>query len=162
MSHESYALVAVLLFVFGYLGIAFEHSARTNKAITASLLGAGLWILVALRDGARSEIAMHHVVVDTFGLIIFLLSAMALVEILVHYRFFDLVRDRIFRLGLGDSAQLWLIAMVSFILSAVLDNLTTTIVMIRIASRFFKGRNMLIAGGTIVIGANAGGAFSPI
>jgi len=162
MSINPYALCAVVFFVLGYLGIALEHYFRTNKAVTAALLGAGLWILVAIRDGHGAEKAIHPVAEETFGLIIFLLSAMMLVEILVHYRFFDLVRDKIYTLGLGDRAQLWLMAMVSFFLSAVIDNLTTTIVMVQISSRFFKGRNLLVAGSAVVICANAGGAFSPI
>jgi Na+/H+ antiporter NhaD/arsenite permease-like protein len=69
---------------------------------------------------------------------------------------------KLFALGLQDAAQLVLISAIAFVLSAIIDNLTTTIVMVQIARRFFKGNNLLVAAGTIVVAANAGGAFSPV
>jgi Na+/H+ antiporter NhaD/arsenite permease-like protein len=87
---------------------------------------------------------------------------MSLVEVLVHYRFFDIIRGRLFALGLTDRAQFVVITVLSFFLSSFLDNLTTTIVMIQIARKFFRGDNLLYAVAAIIISANAGGAFSPI
>jgi Na+/H+ antiporter NhaD/arsenite permease-like protein len=156
------ALLAALIFIGGYALITFEHRYRVNKSITATALAAVLWGLIALSGDAHLGETLHALSAETFALVVFLLAAMTLVEILVHYRFFDLLRVRLFKLGLKDDMQLVLISTIAFFLSAVIDNLTTTIVMVQIARRFFKGKNLLIAVGSIVIAANAGGAFSPI
>lgn len=153
------------IFVLGYILITTEHHFRVNKSITATALAAILWALVALFGGFDThaiEETLHHLSAETFALVAFLLAAMTLVEILVHYRFFDWLRVKLFSLGLEDRSQLILIATLAFFFSAVIDNLTTTIVMVQIARRFFKGRNLLIAAGAIVVAANAGGAFSPV
>lgn len=155
-------LAIVALFILGYIFITLEHKFKLNKSITAAALGAGLWALLAFFEGHGIEEALHPVAAETFALVVFLLSAMTLVEILVHYRFFDVLRTKLYALGLTDYRQLWLISGMAFLFSAVLDNLTTTIVMVQIAHRFFKGKNLLIAGAAIVLSANAGGAFSPI
>jgi len=141
-----------------------EHTFHVNKSITATALAAVLWGIIAVAgyDHYLIEVAMQHLSAETFALIVFLLAAMTLVEIMVHYRFFDWLRIKLFSLGLADREQLILIAVLSFFLSAIIDNLTTTIVMVQIARRFFKGKNLLIAAGTIVVAANAGGAFSPV
>lgn len=155
---------ASLTFIIGYIIITLEHHWRVNKSITATALAAILWGGIALSgaDHDLLESAIHAISGETFSLVVFLLAAMTLVEVLVHYRFFDWLRARLFALGLKDSAQLVLISVLSFFLSAVIDNLTTTIVMVQIARRFFKGHNLLVAAGAIVIAANAGGAFSPV
>lgn len=158
------ALIAGIIFVVGYTLITLEHHWKINKSITATALAAILWALIAFTtsDHHAVEAALHLLSAETFALIVFLLAAMTLVEILVHYRFFDLLRSKLFALGLKDSAQLVLIAVITFFLSAIIDNLTTTIVMVQIGRRFFKGHNLLVAAGAIVVAANAGGAFSPI
>jgi Na+/H+ antiporter NhaD/arsenite permease-like protein len=92
----------------------------------------------------------------------FLLAAMTLVEILVHYNFFDIIRIRLAHLGLDNQKLFAVLGTLTFFLSAVLDNLTITIVMIQIARKFFKDANLLIVAGGVVILANAGGAWSPI
>lgn len=182
---------ASIIFVLGYVLITLEHQSKINKSITATALAAVLWGMIALtgtapaatemhydelqgttevaeHDGADAghgslvENTLHVLSAETFALVVFLLAAMALVEILVHYRFFDLLRARLFALGLTDRGQLILVSSIAFFLSAIIDNLTTTIVMVQIARRFFKGNNMLIAVGSIVVAANAGGAFSPV
>lgn len=154
--------IVSIVFIVGYVFIAMEHHFRIHKAMTAMALGGILWVLVAFHDSHGAEEALEIVGSEIFGLIAFLIAAMTLVEILVHYRFFDLVRNRLQRLGLVDASQIWLIAGISFVLSAVIDNLTTTIVMIQIARRFFHGKNLITAAAAVVIAANAGGAFSPI
>lgn len=156
--------LASIIFVLGYILITLEHQWKVNKSVTATALAAILWCLIAFSgaDMHTVEEAIHHLSGETFSLVVFLLAAMTLVEILVHYRFFDLLRVKLFALGLNDAAQLVLISGISFVLSAIIDNLTTTIVMVQIARRFFKGKNLLIAAGTIVVSANAGGAFSPV
>ena len=157
-------LFASIIFVIGYVLITLEHQWKINKSLTATALAAILWGALALSgaDHHLMEEAIHHLSAETFSLVVFLLAAMTLVEILVHYRFFDLLRLKLLTLGLKDEAQLILISGIAFVLSAIIDNLTTTIVMIQIARRFFKGHNMLVAAGAIVVAANAGGAFSPI
>ncbi len=151
-----------MLFGAGYLLITLEHRFNMHKAVTATALGAALWILIGFMEGHAAELALHEIGSEIFGLIVFLLAAMTLVEILIHYRFFDLVYMRLQALHLTDVHQLWLIGTLAFFLSAVIDNLTTTIVMLQIARRFFSGKNLLVAAAGIVIAANAGGAFSPI
>jgi Na+/H+ antiporter NhaD/arsenite permease-like protein len=153
------------VFLLGYLLITTEHYFKVNKSITATALAAVLWATVALFGGFDTyaiEEEIHHLSSETFALIAFLLAAMTLVEILVHYRFFDWLRIKLFSLGLEDRSQLLLITALAFFFSAVIDNLTTTIVMVQIARRFFKGRNLLVAAAAIVVAANAGGAFSPV
>ncbi len=158
------ALIASVIFVAGYALITLEHHWKVNKSITATALAAILWGVIALTtsDIHAVEETLHVISAETFALVVFLLAAMTLVEILVHYRFFDMLRAKLFALGLKDTAQLVLIAIIAFFLSAILDNLTTTIVMVQIARRFFKGHNLLVAAGAIVVAANAGGAFSPV
>lgn len=158
------ALIASIIFVVGYILITLEHYWKINKSITATALAAVLWGLIAFTnpDSHAIEQALEIISAETFSLVVFLLAAMTLVEILVHYRFFDLLRAKLFALGLKDSAQLMLIAVLAFFLSAIIDNLTTTIVMVQIARRFFKGHNLLVMAGMIVVAANAGGAFSPV
>ncbi len=152
----------IIIFILGYFLITLEHKLKLNKSLTAAALGAGLWSLIAIHEGHGIEEALHPVAAETFALVVFLLSAMTLVEVLVHYRFFDVLRVKLYSLGLNDYKQLWLISVMAFFFSAVIDNLTTTIVMVQIAYRFFKGRNLIIAAAAIVLSANAGGAFSPI
>ncbi len=158
------AVIAGIIFVVGYVLITLEHSWKINKSVTATALAAILWALIAFSgiDAHMVEEELHHISGETFSLVVFLLAAMTLVEILVHYRFFDLLRSKLFALGLQDTGQLVLISIITFCLSAIIDNLTTTIVMIQIARRFFKGTNLLVAAGSIVVAANAGGAFSPV
>jgi Na+/H+ antiporter NhaD/arsenite permease-like protein len=158
-------LFACLVFIIGYVIITLEHHWKVNKSITATTIAAIIWGGIALfgnSDHHLVEEAIHHLSSETFSLVVFLLAAMTLVEILVHYRFFDLLRAKLFALGLKDDKQLILISALAFFLSAIIDNLTTTIVMVQIARRFFKGKNLLVAAGTIVVAANAGGAFSPV
>ena len=155
--------IAIAIFAAAYVAITLEHALRLNRAAVALIAGALLWLLIGLTPHADG-IAAHvtEVGADIFGIVIFLLAAMSLVEILVHYRFFDSVRTRLATMGLGGTRLFVTIAWTTFFLSAVLDNLTTTIVMIQIARRFYRGEGLLRVGAVIVIAANAGGAFSPI
>lgn len=157
-------LLVSIVFVLGYVLITLEHHWKINKSITATALAAGMWGIIAFGgfDVHAIEVALHDISAETFSLVAFLLAAMTLVEILVHYRFFDWLRVKLFALGLEDREQLLLIAGIAFFLSAIIDNLTTTIVMVQITRRFFKGKNLLVAAGAIVVAANAGGAFSPV
>jgi Na+/H+ antiporter NhaD/arsenite permease-like protein len=156
--------LALVLFVVGYVAITFEHQLRTHKAPTALLLGVALWFLVTL-SGMGGEPLAHSLEVaaaEIFGIVIFLLAAMTLVEVLTHYHFFDYVRVQLTRRGLRDRQQFIVIGTVTFFLSPVIDNLTATLVMITVAQRFFRGRNLLVMAAAIVVFANAGGTWSPI
>lgn len=157
-----FAGIASLIFVLGYLLIVLETKAKISKSALALWTGGILWVLLALSDFHALEEKLIDVGSDIFNLVAFLLAAMSLVEIAAHYRLFDFIRSKLSKYRFSDVAQLWVLSIIAFFLSAVLDNLTTTIVMIQIASKFFKGRNMLVASSAIVIAANAGGAFSPI
>lgn len=156
------SILAISIFIAGYFLITLEHKVRLNKSAIALVTGTLLWVLVSLQPNAHFENELIHAGAEIFGLVVFLLAAMSLVEILVHYRFFDVVRGKIFKLGLNEKKQFLVISVITFFLSAVVDNLTCTIVMIQIARNFFKGTNLLRSAAGVVIAANAGGAFSPI
>lgn len=157
-------IIALIIFITGYALITLEHKLNTNKSAVALSLGAILWILAAVTTNDKAEIS--HIITEAgaeiFQIVVFLLAAMTLVEILVHYRFFDVIRTKLAKLKLKDKKQFAVMGVITFFLSAVLDNLTVTIIMIQIARQFFSGKNLLIAAAGIVILANAGGAWSPI
>ena len=156
--------IALVIFVVGYGAITFEQQLRLHKTSTALLVGVSLWFLVTL-NGMGGEPLAHRLEVaagEIFGVVVFLLAAMTLVEVLTHYHFFDYVRVELSRRGLRDRQQFIVIGAVTFFLSPVIDNLTTTIVMITVAQRFFRGRNLLVMATAIIVFANAGGAWSPI
>lgn len=154
--------IAGIIFTFGYAAIALEHKLSVNKSALALLTGSLLWVLVSLTHGDHALQGLTHAAGDIFSIVVFLLAAMALVEVLVHYRFFDVIRGKLFSLHLSERKQFVVISLLAFVLSAFLDNLTTTIVMIQIARKFFKGENLIRVSASIIIAANAGGAFSPI
>lgn len=158
------SLLAAGVFVLGYILITLEHKFHTNKSAIALALAAILWIITsfALHDVDHLRHAVAEAGTEVFNIVVFLLAAMTLVEILIHYRFFDVIRVRLLKLKLDDKRQFLIIGALTFFLSAILDNLTITIVMIQIARRFFKGQNLLIVAAGIVILANAGGAWSPL
>lgn len=157
------------VFLLGYAAITLERKWHLNKALTAAALGAAIWVMIAigilngdLKPHETLQSALEVAGAEIFGLIAFLLAAMTIVEILVHYRLFDLVRVKLLKFKLNEKSQLWVVGIIAFFLSAVIDNLTCTIVMVQIGRRFFRGQNLLIAASVIVIAANAGGAWSPI
>lgn len=157
-----YAILASIIFVIGYLAISTEHRLKMSKSAIAGLMGVILWIVVVLSGAEHVHEQLLHTGAEIFEIVVFLLLAMSLVEILVHYNFFDLVRGKIYKLKLSERNQYLAVTTIVFILSGILDNLTTTIVMIQIARKFFKPKNLLVVAAGIVVSANAGGAFSPI
>lgn len=158
------SIIASTIFVLGYAGMTLEHKLRTNKSAIALSLAGILWIITAFSHVHDEELthSINEAGTEVFGILIFLLSAMTLVEILIHYRFFDMIRLYLLKFNLKDRGQFIIISILTFFLSAILDNLTVTIVMIQIARKFFKDKNMIIAAAGIVIMANAGGAWSPV
>ncbi|MGD8373503.1 MAG: sodium:proton antiporter NhaD [Candidatus Woesebacteria bacterium] len=162
---EIIASIAGGLFCFGYLLITLEQKFGTHKSAIALTLGGVLWLLAAiqLRDNSEGlEHALSHTGSEIFSIVAFLLAALALIEILVHYKLFDLIRAKLIKLKVTDKQQFLVIIALSFAFSAVLDNIAITIAMLQIARRFFTGRNLLIAASGIVVAANAGGAWSPV
>jgi Na+/H+ antiporter NhaD/arsenite permease-like protein len=162
---ELFGFIAAGLFGLGYLLITLEQKFGTHKSAIALTLGGVLWLLAALQlknDPAALDRALSHAASDIFGIVAFLLAAMALIEILVHYRLFDFIRAKLIGLHVTDKQQFLVLLTITFFFSAVLDNIAITIAMIQIARRFFIGKNMVIAAAAIVVAANAGGAWSPI
>ncbi len=156
------AIIASIVFVIGYILITLETKLKIHKSALALSMGGALWILLGVADPLMVEEHMLHTGSEIFSLIAFLLAAMSLVEIAAHYRLFDYIREKLCSWNMSLVGQFCSIVVITFFLSAVLDNLTTTIVMIQIARKFFWGRNLLVAAVGIVLSANAGGAFSPI
>lgn len=162
---DALQIAALLIFTVGYAGIAMEHRFRTHKSAVALSLAGVLWLLAVLKNDHGHDSLKHAIEIaggEVFGLIVFLLSAMALVEVLLHFKLFDLVQARIAKLGLNARSQFLLMIALTFFISAILDNLTVTIIMIQIASRFYKGNALVPVAAGIVVAANAGGAWSPI
>lgn len=154
--------VASLVFLLGYALIALETKLKIGKSAIALSMGGVLWILLALFDPGTVEESLLHTGSEIFSLVAFLLAAMSLVEIAGHYRLFDFIKSKLSSWNIPLTGQFCAILAITFCLSAVLDNLTTTIVMIQIARKFFWEDNLYLAAAGVVVAANAGGAFSPI
>ena len=168
----SLTLSIVFVFVVGYLCIAFESGLKINKAATALLMCVATWTLFTLDPGSYisglaeelpqkvNEILKHHLG-DTGETLFFLMGAMTIVEIVDKNGGFNFVRKAI--ATASKRKLMWRIAFMTFILSAILDNLTTSIVMVMVLRKLVQDRNdRLIYASLIIISANSGGAFSPI
>ncbi|MGH7157690.1 MAG: sodium:proton antiporter NhaD [Candidatus Saccharimonadales bacterium] len=162
---DAIGFIAAGIFVLGYALITMEQKFGTHKSAIALTVGGVLWVLAAVSLRGNEE-ALDHAIAHTgseiFSIVAFLLAAMALIEILVHFRLFDLMRYKLIRMKVNDQQQFLIILTVTFFFSAILDNIAITIAMLQIARRFFEGHNMFIAAAGIVVAANAGGAWSPI
>jgi Na+/H+ antiporter NhaD/arsenite permease-like protein len=177
----------ILVFVIGYLAITLEHNLKIDKLIPALVMMAICWALVALGlesfpqwfDSAKhsllegfgsftSEEKMHlleetllHHLGKTAEILVFLLGAMTIVEIIDYFDGFSTIKD--FVKTKKKTKILWIFSIMAFTLSAIIDNLTATIVLISILQKIVKDRNVrLYYAGLIIIAANAGGAWSPI
>lgn len=153
----------IIVFVLAYAAIALEEPLRTNKA-AAALIGAGvLWTIYAMSVGMPEMVdeELNESLIETAQIAFFLLGAMTIVEVIDAHDGFDVITSR---LHASTLATLMLfICGVTFVLSAILDNLTTTIVMISLCRRLLSERkDRLLFAGMIVISANAGGAWSPM
>lgn len=178
----------LLVFVIGYLAIALEHPLRINKAATALLLGVVCWTLFALdiehlqplssipewfrtlhAHASDGEIVRAYAIEgkllektgEIAGILFFLMGAMTIVELVDAHEGFQIVTNRI--TARKTVTLLWLIGWLSFFVSAVLDNLTTTIVMISLLRKLVKDRETrMMFAGIVIIAANAGGAWTVI
>ena len=153
----------VLIFVVAYTAIALEHPFRISKSASA-LVGAGLlWTVYALSTGDHELVGnqLNESLASTAQIVFFLMGAMTIVEVVDAHNGFEVITSRIRTTRL--SALMWLVGFVTFFLSALLDNLTTTIVMVSLMKKLLeKSDDRLLFAGMIVIAANAGGAWSPI
>jgi Na+/H+ antiporter NhaD/arsenite permease-like protein len=156
-------LLISIIFIVGYLAIALEHSVKINKAATALISGVLCWSVYALLSGNHYEAAekLTAYLGEVSGILFFLLGAMTIVELIDAHDGFELITRRIQTTNKRKLA--WLIAFITFFLSAVLDNLTTTIVLISLIRKLIPDKEeRFLPTGLIVIAANAGGAWSPI
>lgn len=166
LAPQTVALVApalIAVFVVAYAAIALEHPLKINKSGSA-LVGAGLmWTLYALSMGDHHLVGeqLSESLMSTAQIVFFLMGAMTIVEVVDAHNGFEVITSRIKTAKL--STLMWLVGFVTFFLSAILDNLTTTIVMISLMRKLLaKREDRLFFAGIIVIAANSGGAWSPI
>lgn len=156
-------ITLVILFVLAYAAIALEHPLKVNKSASA-LMGAGLlWTIYALSSGDANKVAadLSESLQGMAQIVFFLMGAMTIVEVVDAHNGFEVITSRIKTTRL--STLMWMIGFVSFFLSAILDNLTTTIVMVSLMKKLLGERDdRLFFAGIIVIAANAGGAWTPI
>lgn len=167
-------IVIIAIFILGYLGIAFEHNIKVDKLIPALAMMAILWALIAVNHlevfeiipgiGKESHhvegVLLHHLG-KTAEILFFLMGAMTIVEIIDYFDGFSTIKT--FIKTKSKSRLLWLFTTLAFVLSAIIDNLTATIVLLTILQKIIKDKEMrLWFAGLIVIAANAGGAWSPI
>jgi Na+/H+ antiporter NhaD/arsenite permease-like protein len=179
--------IIIIVFVMGYLAITLEHNLKLDKLIPALAMMAVCWAIVALGidsfsnwfdssqhslvEGFASlvhedklhlleETLLHHLG-KTAEILVFLLGAMTIVEIIDYFDGFSTIKS--FVKTKKKKSILWIFSILAFILSAIIDNLTATIVLISILQKVVKNRDERIwFAGLIIIAANAGGAWSPI
>ena len=155
--------ILLIIFVLGYAFITLEHTIHINKSATALITAVLCWTLIVL-NAPDSEIVVesltHHLSAIS-EIVFFLLGAMTIVELIDAHDGFQNIAEAI--KTTNKTKLIWLIAIITFFLSAVLDNLTTTIVMISILNKLIEDKKtkwMLL--GLVIIASNAGGAWSPI
>lgn len=156
-------LLLVLIFIVGYTAITLEHTLKIDKLIPALLMMALSWALISMVIPVQeytSEILLHHFG-KTSEILIFLMGAMAIVEMIDYFDGFNSVQ-RLINVK-TNYGLLWVISILAFMLSAVIDNLTATIVLISILRKLVQNKELrLWMVGFAVMSANAGGAWSPI
>ncbi len=179
------ATIIVILFILGYLAIAFEHPLKLDKSVSALFMAALIWALLSLgfqggsfdiinafgetfNFSAGGEDAMNgfentllHHLGSTAEILLFLIGAMTIVEIIDLHNGFDLIKKAV--KTRSKRKLLWIVGVLGFFLSAVIDNLTATIVLVTLIGKMFHDRNDRIwYASLIVLAANSGGAWSPI
>lgn len=156
-------ILAILIFVLGYAAIVFEHPLKINKSAPALVAGVLCWTVYAVA-APDAEAVGHHLEAhlgEIAGILFFLLAAMVIVELIDAHDGFDIVTERI--RTTDKKRLLWIVGFLAFFLSAILDNLTTTIVMVSLLRKLVADReDRLLFAGLVVIAANAGGAWSPM
>jgi len=155
--------IIIAIFFIGYAAIVLEHSIKLDKAASALITGVLCWVVYIL---SAQEI---HVVNDQLtqhlgelsGVLFFLLGAMTIVELIDAHEGFHIITSKITQTN--KRTLIWIIGFITFFLSSILDNLTTTIVMVSLLQKLIKSKDdRLMFVGIVIIAANAGGAWSPI
>ena len=156
-------ILLLTIFILGYTAIAFEHSLKINKTASALLTGVLCWVVYVFGSPDKvlvNEQLLRHLG-DVSGILFFLLGAMTIVELVDAHDGFEIITD--FIRQTNKRRLIWIIGFLSFFLSAVLDNLTATIVMVSLLRKLIKNHDdRLLFVGIVVIAANAGGAWTPI
>ena len=169
------ATLVLIVFVIGYLAITLEHNLKIDKLIPALAMMAICWAILALGHlpvfevnaelkqlipSHLDEILLHHLG-KTSEILVFLMGAMTIVEIIDYFDGFATIKS--FIRTTSKKRLLWIFAFLAFVLSAIIDNLTATIVLISILRKLIAEKETKIwFTGLIVVSANAGGAWSPI
>jgi NhaD family Na+/H+ antiporter len=149
----------ILIFVIGYLAIIFENEIKINKSASALLMAVLCWTV--LFWAAPDLHALGEKVNDISQIIFFLMGAMTLVEVIDVHKGFKVITDLIYTNS--KKKMLWIMGFTTFFLSAILDNLTTTIVMVSLLRKLVpEPKERMMLGAMVVIAANAGGAWTPI
>ena len=153
----------IVVFFLGYLAIALEHSIKVDKAASALIIGGLGWALFSF-SGVSHHVLTHeiqHHIVDIAEILFFLLGAMTIVELIDAHQGFSIITDKI--TTNKKIYLIWILSIITFFFSAVLDNLTTAIVMAALLPKIIKDKETLwLFAGILIIEANAGGAWSPI
>ena len=167
--------IIIIVFVLGYLAITLEHNLHIDKLIPALAMMAILWAMIALGhldvfdiDAVNKQLlpthieeALLHHLGKTAEILVFLLGAMTIVEIIDYFNGFATIKQ--FIRTRNKVSLLWIFACLAFVLSAIIDNLTATIVLVTILQKVIHEKNLrLWFAGMIIVTANAGGAWSPI
>jgi len=155
--------VIIAVFSIAYAAIAFEHGLKIDKSASALLAAGVLWTIYAFISGDSAEInaQLVHSIAAVAQVVFFLMGAMTIVEVIDLHGGFEIVTARIRTASL--TGLMWLICGVTFFLSAILDNLATTVAMVSLMRKLLaKESDRLLFASMIVIAANAGGAWSPI
>ena len=156
--------IVSIAFILGYLAIIFEHPIRVNKTATALLTAVACWTIYALSGHEKMDVVLEHLghhLSEVSQIIFFLLGAMTIVEIIDSHKGFKTVTDII----KTDNKRklLWILSFITFFLSAILDNLTTAIVMVSLLRKLISDKeDRMIFASIVILAANAGGAWSPI
>ncbi|MBP9097367.1 MAG: sodium:proton antiporter NhaD [Ferruginibacter sp.] len=153
----------IIIFVLGYIAIALEHPLKINKAASALITGVVCWTIYMLQSESSHEVGeelLHHLG-EISSILFFLLGAMTIVELIDSHNGFDIITQKI--TTSSKQKLLLIITLITFFLSALLDNLTTAIVMTSLCAKLLSEKeDRLWFAGMIVIAANAGGAWSPL
>ena len=154
----------VLTFAIGYIAISLENKIKVNKAAIALLVAVFCWIFNFIEHFPADEASLHRLIEhlgEISQVIFFLMGAMTIVELIDSHGGFKIITG--FIRTRDKRKLLWVISIITFFLSSVLDNLTTSIVMVSLLRRLVHDRDdRMIFAGMVIIAANAGGAWSPI
>ena len=153
----------IVVFLLGYLAIALEHSIKVDKAASALIIGGlgwGLFSFSGVSPHTLNHEIQHHIV-DIGEILFFLLGAMTIVELIDAHQGFSIITDKI--TTNKKISLIWILSIITFFFSALLDNLTTAIIMAALLPKIIKEKETLwLFAGVLIIAANAGGAWSPI